>query len=70
MLVGGVLLILGVALGFTNSLAFAEVPARAVDWVTAAVHSKWVFLLVLNLFLLVVGAGPWSLDSRLTAKTK
>lgn len=54
-LVGGVLLILGVALGFTNYLAFAEVPARAVDWVTSAVHSKWVFLLYLNLFLLVVG---------------
>jgi len=55
-LVGGVLLILGVALGFTNYLAFAEIPARAVDWVTATVHSKWVFLLLLNLFLLVVGA--------------
>jgi len=55
-LVGGVLLILGVALGFTNYLAFAEIPARAVDWVTATVHSKWLFLLLLNLFLLVVGA--------------
>jgi tripartite ATP-independent transporter DctM subunit len=55
-LVGGVLLILGVALGLTNYLAYAEVPARAVDWVTATVHSKWVFLLLLNLFLLVVGA--------------
>jgi tripartite ATP-independent transporter DctM subunit len=55
-LVGGVLLILGVALGFTNYLAFAEVPARAVEWVTGAVESKWVFLLLLNLFLLVVGA--------------
>jgi tripartite ATP-independent transporter DctM subunit len=55
MLVGGVLLILGVALGFTNYLAFAEVPARAVEWVTAAVHAKWAFLLLLNLFLLVVG---------------
>jgi tripartite ATP-independent transporter DctM subunit len=54
-LVGGVLLILGVALGFTNYLAFAEVPARAVSWVTAAVHSKWAFLLLLNLFLLIVG---------------
>jgi tripartite ATP-independent transporter DctM subunit len=54
-LVGGVLLILGVALGFTNYLAFAEVPARAVDWVTGAVHSKWLFLLMLNLFLLIVG---------------
>ncbi len=55
-LVGGVLLILGVALGFTNYLAFAEIPARAVDWVTATVHSKIAFLLLLNLFLLVVGA--------------
>jgi tripartite ATP-independent transporter DctM subunit len=54
-LVGGVLLILGVALGFTNYLAFAEVPARAVDWVTGAVHSKGVFLLLVNVFLLAVG---------------
>ena len=54
-LVGGVLLILGVALGLTNYLAFAEVPARAVDWVTGAVHSKVLFLLLVNVFLLVVG---------------
>ena len=55
LLVGGVLLILGVALGFTNYLAFAEIPSKAVDWVSAAVHSKWAFLLLLNLFLLIVG---------------
>jgi tripartite ATP-independent transporter DctM subunit len=54
-LVGGVLLILGVALGLTNYLAFAEIPAHAVTWVTGAVHSKAVFLLLLNGFLLVVG---------------
>lgn len=54
-LIGGVLLILGVALGFTNYLAFAEIPSRAVEWVTASVQSKWLFLLYLNLFLLVVG---------------
>jgi len=53
--VGGVLLILGVALGLTNYLAFAEVPARAVEWVTTAVHSKVLFLLLVNVFLLVVG---------------
>jgi C4-dicarboxylate transporter, DctM subunit len=55
MLVGGVLLILGVALGLTNYLAFAEVPAHAVDWVTSAVHSPLLFLLLLNVFLLLVG---------------
>jgi C4-dicarboxylate transporter DctM subunit len=55
LLVGGVLLILGVALGFTNYLVDAEVPSKAVAWVTASIHSKYTFLLVLNLLLLVVG---------------
>ncbi|MBK5291079.1 MAG: TRAP transporter large permease subunit [Acidobacteriia bacterium] len=55
LLVGGVLLILGVALGFTNYLIDAQVPSRMVDYVQGAVHSPWVFLLLLNLFLLVVG---------------
>jgi tripartite ATP-independent transporter DctM subunit len=55
LLVGGVLLILGVALGFTNYLIFAEIPARGLAWVTATIHSRWIFILLLNLFLLVVG---------------
>lgn len=55
LVVGGVLLILGVALGFTNYLVDAEVPAKAVEVVTANVHSPLVFLLLLNLFLLAVG---------------
>jgi tripartite ATP-independent transporter DctM subunit len=55
LLVGGVLLILGVALGFTNFLVDAQVPTHAVEWVTAAVKSKYAFLLALNLCLLAVG---------------
>jgi C4-dicarboxylate transporter, DctM subunit len=55
LLVGGVLLILGVALGFTNYLVDAQIPSRGVEWVTQAIESKYTFLLVLNLFLLVVG---------------
>jgi C4-dicarboxylate transporter, DctM subunit len=55
LLVGGVLLILGVALGFTNYLIDAQIPVRAVEWVTGTVHSKYAFLLALNLCLLVVG---------------
>jgi tripartite ATP-independent transporter DctM subunit len=55
LLVGGVLLILGVALGFTNYLVDAQIPSRAVEWVTSAVQSKYAFLLALNLCLLVVG---------------
>lgn len=55
LLVGGVLLILGVALGLTDYLVDSEAPDRLLGWVQASVHSRWVFLLVLNLFLLVVG---------------
>jgi tripartite ATP-independent transporter DctM subunit len=55
LLVGGVLLILGVALGFTNYLIDAQIPVRAVEWVTGTVHSKFAFLLALNVCLLVVG---------------
>jgi tripartite ATP-independent transporter DctM subunit len=53
--VGGVLIILAVAVGFTNYLIDAQVPARIVEWTTANVQSKWVFLLGLNAFLIVVG---------------
>ncbi|MBV9768478.1 MAG: TRAP transporter large permease subunit [Bryobacterales bacterium] len=55
-IVGGILLILGVALGFTNYLVDAEVPSRLIDWVQMHVHSKYLFLLLLNIALLVVGA--------------
>jgi C4-dicarboxylate transporter DctM subunit len=55
-LVGGVLIILGVALGFTNYLVDAEVPARAVEWVKGTIESPLVFLLALNIFLLLVGS--------------
>ena len=55
LLVGGVLLILGVALGFSNYLIDAQIPTHAAEWVTGAVKSKYAFLLALNLCLLVVG---------------
>lgn len=55
LLIGGVLLILGVSLGFTNYLVDAEIPARAVEWTTHTIHSPFLFLLLLNLFLLIVG---------------
>ena len=55
LLVGGVLLILGMAFGFTNVLIDAQVPDRAIEWVTATIHSKWLFLLSLNVLLILVG---------------
>ncbi len=54
-LIGGLLIILGVALGFTAYQVDAEVPERVLEWVQGTVHSKYVFLIVLNLLLLVVG---------------
>ena len=55
LLVGGVLLILGVALGFTYYLVDAQVPDNLVAWATGAVKSKWLFLFGMNLVLVVVG---------------
>jgi len=55
LLVGGVLLILGVALGFTFYLVDAQIPDQLVAWSTAAIKSKWLFLLGMNIVLLFVG---------------
>lgn len=55
LLIGGVLLILGVALGFTHYLVDAQIPDQAVTWATGTIKSKFLFLLVLNLVLLVIG---------------
>jgi C4-dicarboxylate transporter, DctM subunit len=54
-LVGGVFIILGAAMGLTNFLVDARVPMLAAEWVRQHVGSKIVFLLILNLFLLIVG---------------
>jgi tripartite ATP-independent transporter DctM subunit len=55
LLVGGVLLILGVAMGLTDYLFTANVPERLVTWAKEFIHAPWMFLLMLNVFLLVVG---------------
>jgi tripartite ATP-independent transporter DctM subunit len=54
-LIGGVFVILGVAMGMTNYLVDAQIPMKAAAWVTAHVDSRLLFLLMLNLFLLIVG---------------
>ena len=54
-LVGGVLIILAVAMGLTNYLVDAQVPTRLVDWAQGHISSPLVFLLALNVFLLLVG---------------
>ena len=54
-LIGGVLIILGVAMGFTSYLVDAQIPMILMDWVEQNISSKYVFLLLLNILLLVVG---------------
>jgi tripartite ATP-independent transporter DctM subunit len=53
--IGGVLVILGVAVGLTNYLVGVQLPARLVGWVQAHIESRLAFLLALNVFLIIVG---------------
>ena len=54
-LIGGVLVILAVAMGLTSFLVDARVPTLALAWLQEQIASPLVFLLLLNLFLLAVG---------------
>lgn len=55
-IIGGVMLILGMALGLTNYLVDAGIPDLAIDWVQGITQNKFVFLLALNVFLFLAGA--------------
>jgi len=54
-LVGGILVIIMCSFGFVNYLIDAEVPMRILAWMQQYVTSKYTFLLILNVFLLIVG---------------
>lgn len=54
-LVGGVLIILAVSLASTNYLVDAGVPTRLFEFIKDNVDSKIAFLILLNIFLLVLG---------------
>ncbi len=54
-LIGGVLIILGVAMGLTSYLVDAQIPLHLLGWVKSTIQSKILFLLMLNIFLLAVG---------------
>ena len=56
MMVGGILLILGVSLAFTNYLIDAEVPQALFSWISEFIESKFAFLFLLNVVLLLLGA--------------
>jgi C4-dicarboxylate transporter DctM subunit len=54
-LVGAILIILGAALGLTNYLINEEIPMRVLDFFKGRIASPFVFLVVMNFFLLAVG---------------
>ncbi len=54
-LVGAILLILCCALGLTNFLVDEEVPMKLFALMKTIIHNKYIFLLFLNIFLLIVG---------------
>jgi tripartite ATP-independent transporter DctM subunit len=55
-MVGGILLILGVSLASTNFLIDAQIPMQLFTFIQAHVSGKIVFLILLNLLLLMLGA--------------
>jgi tripartite ATP-independent transporter DctM subunit len=55
-MVGGILVILSAALGLANYLIDAQIPMQILSAMEGIITSKLLFLLVLNVFLLIVGA--------------
>ncbi len=55
-IIGGVMLVLGMALAMTNYLIDAGIPDLAIDWVRNITDNRYVFLLALNVFLFFAGA--------------
>jgi len=55
-MIGGFMIILSVALGLTNYLIIAQIPMQVLSWVQEFIESPYVFLLMLNVLLIIVGA--------------
>ena len=55
-IIGGVMLVLGMALGMTNYLIDAGIPDQAIEWVRGITSNRYVFLFALNVFLFFAGA--------------
>lgn len=54
-MVGAIMLILGVAMGMTNYLIQERVPMIILDAIRGYIESRFTFLIVLTIFLLIVG---------------
>jgi tripartite ATP-independent transporter DctM subunit len=54
-IMGGVLSIIALSMALSYYIVDSQAPDRLIQWMQAAIESKYVFLLLLNLALLVVG---------------
>jgi C4-dicarboxylate transporter DctM subunit len=54
-MVGSIIIILGAALAFNSFLIDQQIPSRILLWIQSQVQSKFLFLIILNVFLLLVG---------------
>jgi C4-dicarboxylate transporter, DctM subunit len=54
-LVGAIIMILGCAMGLTSYLIDQQVPQKLFEFISQVVSSKIVFLIILNIFLLIIG---------------
>ena len=55
MQMGALFLIIVIAISLNRYFVFEQLPERATEWMVALTSSKWQFLLLANLFLLVLG---------------
>ena len=55
-LIGGILIILSCSMGMTAYLIDAQIPQSALLWIQRIISSKFTFLFLLNIFLLITGA--------------
>ncbi|MBF0224282.1 MAG: TRAP transporter large permease subunit [Desulfobacterales bacterium] len=54
-MVGGILIVMGAAFGLTNYMVDAQIPMALLNFMKGFISSKFVFLIMLNIFLLIVG---------------
>ena len=54
-MMGSLFLIIVLAIAFNKFLTFQEIPQEAAAWLASQIDSPWTFLILVNLFLLVLG---------------
>jgi C4-dicarboxylate transporter DctM subunit len=54
-IVGGILIILASAKGLSNFIVDAQIAVQLRDWMLNTIESKYIFLILLNIFLIITG---------------